>query len=97
MTEQEQVEIWRKDFESNFIDGRLDRFEKSGHYVNDFREALWQGFLMAKRAQKPVELPEIHSACHCGDHEEFDDMVFKSGDVTDMLDKAGIPYIVKGE
>lgn len=97
MTDQQQIEVWRKDFESNFIDGRLDRFDKSGHYVNDFREALWQGFLMAKRAHKPVELPKYMPFESVDKTPEANAHNKLLHDIRASLNAANIQYTVKGE
>lgn len=56
MTDAEQIEVWRKQFESEFDD--VSQKYDSGIYRNSHRESMWQGFLMAKRSQPVIELPK---------------------------------------
>lgn len=89
MTEQEQIEKWREEFELNLTDCNKDRHE-FGDYVRDSMEYMWQGFCMAKRAQKPVVLPRPWTDEHGYRHINLQhlEVYFK---------ESGIPYTVKGE
>ena len=56
MTNDKQVEVWRKQFQSLFDDKIFAR-GVSGGYINDHRNSMWQGFCLAKRSMQPIELP----------------------------------------
>lgn len=57
MTEQEQIEIWRKEFER--LQGRgFTALLENGLYEWSFTQERWEGFLMAKRSQPIVKLPK---------------------------------------
>lgn len=98
MTDQQQVEIWRKDFElivkKDHVHLDLDR-SVLGRYLWMGTEALWQGFLMAKRAQKPVELPKPFLMDDADGNGRGEYLMLEM--VENRLQKAGIPYTVKGE
>lgn len=68
----ELVEVWRKQFELMIGDENIKKnakpfnvvgyshlSPKEGTYRLPSIEAMWQGFLMAKRSQPVIELPEI--------------------------------------
>lgn len=65
MKEAEQIEVLRKQFESEFDD--VSQKYDSGIYRNAHRESMWQGFLMAKRSQPVIELPEPEDMYDKGD------------------------------
>jgi hypothetical protein len=66
MTNDKQIEVWRKEFESQFQTDSTLGFKTIGkEYCSHSVEAGWQGFLLAKRSQPSVVLPKItqrHSA-----------------------------------
>ena len=55
MSEDKQVEAWRAEFES--LNGAQAKFP-NGEYCYPVDQYRWQGFLMAKRSMKPIELPK---------------------------------------
>lgn len=59
MTDQQQIEVWRKEYESMLSEsGKQKDYRDPSKYWNDPIEHQWQGFCMAKRAQKPVEITD---------------------------------------
>lgn len=85
MTEQEQVEIWRKEFHTVAAARHSLTYNiKTGIYLDNHCEQYWQIFLMAKRAQKPVELPA-----------PFNNMKTAPKDKPIILD-VGYPWLVYG-
>lgn len=84
--EDKLIEVWRKEFES--LHNNLASYKESE------KDAMWRGFLMAKRSQPSVVLPEIQICRDSKDeairHLDFEDMVYN-------LTAAGIPYTIKGE
>jgi len=46
----EIVEQWRAEFENSFEWPNFERYESNRHYKNGFRQAMWQGFLMARQS-----------------------------------------------
>jgi hypothetical protein len=42
------IEKWREEFESNFDFPDFDKYKSSGHYKNTHRQAMWDGFLLAR-------------------------------------------------
>lgn len=65
MTDQQQIENWREEFNSLFLK-RYPKYDLGFYsgmaYYTPFVDGFWQGFLMAKRAQKPVELHAAKAA-----------------------------------
>lgn len=89
MTEKEQIEVWRKQFESQF-DDKLFHRGIDGEYINNHRQSLWIGFCMAKRTMPVIELPKLterHSANY------IDGVQDCKAAITD----AGYKYKIKGE
>lgn len=89
MTEQEQIEVWRKDFSKAI--GHNYTVRSDGRYVDVQIDNVWQGFLMAKRSMPVIELPD-NSKEDIGGFDCFDkDTVFKA------ITAAGYQYKIKGE
>lgn len=91
MTEQEQIEVWRKEFERLQVGGFTALLE-NGLYEWSFTQERWEGFLMAKRSQPVVELPEIHEIWFDG---EVISNKYDEADVIEALTAAGIQYKVR--
>jgi hypothetical protein len=53
----DQIEEWRKEFEQ--LTGATRHPTDGGYYSNEL-EAMWEGFMIAKRAQPVIELPRGH-------------------------------------
>ena len=87
MTNDKQVEVWRKQFQSLFDDKIFAR-GVSGGYINDHRNSMWQGFCLAKRSMQPIELPK-----------KCESLVFQSTfnayDVALAITEAGYSYRAK--
>jgi hypothetical protein len=88
----EFIDVWRKEFESMMKKERplnsLKRLPDDSAYIDRDTFYLEQGFLMAKRSQKVVELPKRGQGFY------LDDMV-NLDDVIESLTAAGIQYTVK--
>lgn len=83
MEDQELVEVWRSQFESQFDDNLLRRHE-SGAYINNHRQSLWIGFCMANRIKQSVVLPKrIYSY-----------PMHARKEIQDSLTAAGIKYTI---
>lgn len=105
MTEQEQIEKWRESFECGYS-GEKDCFVRHPAFKDCYWfekvQLHWEGFLMAKRAQKPVELPNpLCFTSSPSGHGEFAYVELEP--LIERLENAGIewisenPYPVKGE
>ncbi len=96
MTDQQQIEKWWKEF---LVEGRKSpypiclTFESLSEDVDDKKNyhmlEQFGGFLLAKRAQKPVELPIPHNS------DGF--RYFHEMDVAHCIEAAGYTYTVKGD
>lgn len=81
--EQQQIEVWRKQFESLFDDNLLQR-GNHGEYLNYHRNSMWHWFCFAKRNQPVIDVPE-------GDSDGMVDL----GEVYAAITAAGYQYKVK--
>jgi len=96
MTEQEQIEKWRKEFAIQYDLETNNNQGVSYHLLIDDKycfpdiENKWQGFLMARRNMPVIELPKRGRGYY------LDDMV-NIDEVAEVLQLAGIPYTIKGE
>lgn len=86
MTDAEQIEAWRSEFESEFDD--VSQKYDSGIYRNSHRESMWQGFIMAKRSQPVIELPVQAITRN-------NKMVYGADDIHAAITAAGYKYKVK--
>lgn len=99
MTEEQQIEAWRKEFEAAIK--MTDRYHHAlestksmiliaygGRYRNTDTETLWQGFLLARRSMPVIELPEFFDAV-------IDGCQLFSGSVTAAIEAAGYKYKIK--
>jgi len=59
MDDKELVEVWRKQFIDLSRLGSVAAIYERDRFLNREVELRWQGFLMAKRSQPVIELPEI--------------------------------------
>lgn len=94
MTDAEQIEAWRKEFESNLRSKwQYQKKIVNGKYSSQTLENMWQGFLMAKRSQPVIELPRprdlysqdyVYEGQYNFDHE-----------IHEAIAKAGYKYEVK--
>ena len=84
MTEQEQIEIWRKEFEKSIPNHLLHKYP-SGTYHDDEIELVWEGFKRGKRSQPIVKLPKRGTGFY------FD---VSLDDVIEALTAAGIKYTI---
>lgn len=91
MTNDKQVEVWRKQFQSLFDDKIFAR-GVSGGYINDHRNSMWHGFCLAKRSMQPIELPELQS---CEGIYFAEDNYYHATEIHAALNKAGIAYRVE--
>lgn len=97
MNELEQIEIWRNQFESAIKETapyhlaiellRCDMLEKnriSEKYINTNIEAIWQGFLLARRSMAAIEIPsyDLHHYAPVRN-------------ITAQMDAAGYKYKIK--
>lgn len=96
MTEQEQIEKLREEFQlkcaplfknNHAFGDRPFILHKNGEYFFANVEMAWQGFLMAKRNVQAVELPKIESP----------EGYYEYNEVFAALESAGIQYTIKGE
>jgi len=96
----DQIEVWRKEFEQ--LTGATRHPTDGGYYSNEL-ESMWQGFVMAKRAQPVILLPkpEVCFAASQGGHGSFAYVQLEP--LIEAIEKAGInwisenPYPAKGE
>lgn len=79
MGDKELVDVWRKEFES--LHNNLASYKESE------KDAMWRGFLMAKRSQPSVVLPKVEKT-------DNTDVAFYAVKVFDSLTAAGIKYTV---
>lgn len=86
----DHIEVWRNEFESLFDDNLLRR-DDSGAYLNNHRQCLWIGYLMAKRRQPVMVLPEMQS---CEGIYFVEDDYYHAKEIHAALNKAGIAYTV---
>ena len=94
MTDQ-QVEIWRKEFESSLSAQAIQRDAKNpDRYWNDPVQYHWKGFLMAKRNQPVIELPDPFKINNGDDNDETQ-MHFCADEVEQAITAAGYQYKVK--
>ena len=108
MTEQEQIEKWRKEFELMIgeentkkngapfnVVGYSHLSPKEGSYRLPSIDSMWQGFLMAKRNMPVIELPQGHLM------DDPDGMgsgrYIMIETVERALNRAGAKYTIKGE
>jgi hypothetical protein len=84
MTEQEQIEKWRKKFEEQFDSGN-EKYE-SGYYKSPHRESMWQGFHIAMESMPVIEIPAY-------------DMIHFAPvrNLIAQFESLGIQYTIKGE
>lgn len=64
MDDKELVEVWQSEFEKLMHNANLSKHPE-GDYVRDPIDAMWRGFLMAKRSQPAITVPAYdmhHSA-----------------------------------
>lgn len=109
MTEQEQVEKWRVEFElwgknppRNFnLEVYCDNSSWPGQYRAYNVQCAWEAWCEAKRAQKPVELPkrELDDCKMLGEFRNGMEEGYRICHriITGGLESAGTPYSVKGE
>jgi len=107
MTDQEQIEAWRKDFEKFIVKAfdisspTAEKRRDSGEYFYAHVQLAWLSWCEAKRAQKPVELPKrnLDGSDFGGNYRNgiVDGYGICFAAITGKLDIAGIPYTVKGE
>ncbi len=91
MADQQQIEKWKEEFESHYPNGFQQ--DTSVSYGNYSVQLMWQGFVMAKRAQKPVVLKPTEVIIN----ENRTDYFMLASDVKKAIDTAGYTYTVKGE
>ena len=87
MTNDKQVEVWRKQFQSLFDDKIFAR-GVSGGYINDHRNSMWHGFCLAKRSMQPIELPEWFC-------DGIGEPAYEVDDMHEAITAAGYSYRVK--
>ncbi len=90
----DQIEKWREEFlkeakkEFHLIKHKFFDLDEFGQFKNDATYLRFEGFLMAKRAQKPVELPKPKDGYS---------LAISIDRVKDLITKSGYTYTVKGE
>lgn len=58
MDDKELVEVWQCEFESmDDLESFIFDKDDFGRYTSSRTDGRWQGFLIAKRSQKVIELP----------------------------------------
>lgn len=96
MTDQ-QVEIWRKDFESmmkiKYPLHSLKRLPDDSAYIDRDVFYIEQGFLMAKRNQPVIELPNIELP---NEHGNIRGQLLYKREAQKAITAAGYQYKVKG-
>jgi len=85
---QEPIEQWRAEFKA-LIDDNTDipKSYRNNYWINII-EDRWQGFLMAKRSQKTIELPEQNPMI-------FSLRGYEANDLHDAITAAGYQFKVK--
>lgn len=86
MIEDEQIKVWREEFESHF-DDKLFARRASRACINDHRNSMFHGFVLAKRSMPAIELPEFF--------DDPDGCQLFSGSVTSAITAAGYKYKIK--
>jgi hypothetical protein len=103
MTEQEQIEKWRKEFEKFIVKAfevsnpTAEKRRDSGEYFYAHVQLAWLAWREAKRAQKPVELPKPEM-CFTSSKSGHGSFAYVHLDaLIESLKSAGTKYTVKGE
>lgn len=92
MSDDKQVEAWKKEFESlcefNLTPAEPEYGDK-GVYAQPWGNDTLKGFLMAKRSMKPIELPRTNWNPVLMGH------FYSHGEVVKAITAAGYSYRVK--
>lgn len=86
MDDKELVEVWRKEFIDLSRLGSVAAIYEMDRFLNREVELRWQGFLLAKRSQPSVVLPEY---IMCDDQKWIE-----PSEMMDNLTAAGIKYTI---
>lgn len=87
--DKELVGFWQSEFEKLMPNANLSKHPE-GDYVRDPIDAMWRGFLMAKRSQPIVILP---NQINC-EGVYFDLNGYEAEEIHERLTAAGIKYII---